>query len=298
MNYKVLLILLLILTAYSCSYKNSVADKIIIFHAGSLAVPFMDLANEFKKEHPNVEFFIETSGSLQAARKITELNKECDILAVADYLIIDNLLIPKYAESNNVFATNEMIIAYNNKSKYKDSIEHINWYDLVLKEDVIIGRSEPNLDPCGYRTIFLFKLSDFFYNKAYLSEELITKKLTVIRPKEVDLLALLETNNIDYLFIYKSVAQQHNLQYILLPDEINLSNSDLEDYYSKVSLTVTGAKQGETVDIIGSSIVYSYCIPKTVQNMELALDFLSFLKNPEKGGKILERNGMKAVYNR
>ena len=30
---------------------------------------------------------------------------------------------------------------------------------------------------------------------------------------------LLETHTIDYIFLYRSVAQQHDLKYLLLPDE-------------------------------------------------------------------------------
>ena len=59
-----------------------------------------------------------------------------------------------------------------------------------------------------------------------------SKDKEYIRPKEVDLVALIESNAIDYMFQYKSVAIQHGLKYIELPREINLSDPSLNDLYS------------------------------------------------------------------
>jgi molybdate/tungstate transport system substrate-binding protein len=188
-----------------------------------------------------------------------------------------------------------MIIAYNKNSKYASEINSSNWYEILLRDDVIIGRSEPNADPCGYRTVFVFKLTQKLLNSEGLADKFLSKENTVIRPKEVDLLSLLETGNIDYLFIYKSVAQQHNLNYLSLDDKINLSNPEFEELYSTVSMKVAGKEPGAETEIIGSSILYSFTIPKNSPNKELALKFALFLVNPDKGGKILVKNGMKVV---
>ena len=270
-------------------------NKIVVFHAGSLSVPFKSIIDEYNKENPEVEIFVESSGSLAAVRKVVDLEKDCDILAVSDYLVIENLIIPEYASWNYVFAANEMVIAYKASSKRSASITSENWYETFQNSDVIVGRSEPNVDPCGYRSIFLFKLAEKYYKKDNLASILVTKSETVIRPKEVDLLALLETGNIDYLMIYKSVALQHNLKYIELPDEINLSNPEFESHYNQVSTEVDGSTPDEKVRISGSAILYSFCIPKKVSNYTNAISFLSFIANPEKGGKILLDEGMSVV---
>jgi molybdate/tungstate transport system substrate-binding protein len=49
---------------------------------------------------------------------------------------------------------------------------------------------------------------------------MVSKNKDFIRPKEVDLVALIESNAIDYMFQYKSVAIQHGLKYIELPKMI------------------------------------------------------------------------------
>jgi len=276
----------------SCTNSNNSDNKIIIFHAGSLSVPFKKISEEFKKENPGCEVFAESSGSLDAARKVTDLKKDCDILAVADFLVIEKLLIPDFASWNFIFAANEMIIAYTDKSLYSSEIKSQNWQDILQKDDVIIGRSDPNADPCGYRAIFVFQLAEKFLKIENLAEKLIIKSNTVIRPKEVDLIALLETGNIDYLMIYKSVALQHNLKYVVLPDEINLSNPEFEDLYNSVSMTVNGSEPGKETTMNGSSILYSFTIPSNSIHEGDAIKFALFLINPEKGGKIIKDMGM------
>jgi len=60
-----------------------------VFHAGSLSIPFSKMEKEFEAKYPSVDIIREASGSRKAARKITDLKKPCDIMASADYTVID-----------------------------------------------------------------------------------------------------------------------------------------------------------------------------------------------------------------
>ena len=91
-------------------------ESIVVFHAGSLSVPFLDIKKEFELKYPQYSVKLEASGSRVAVRKIVNLGKTADIVASADYKIIDNLMIPNYAKFNIHFATNEMVVAFTNKS--------------------------------------------------------------------------------------------------------------------------------------------------------------------------------------
>ncbi len=79
---------------------NAAYRQLIIFHAGSLSLPFEKIIAGFKEENPGVEVVKEIAGSRECARKISELNKPCDVFASADYLVIDNLLITRFADWN------------------------------------------------------------------------------------------------------------------------------------------------------------------------------------------------------
>ena len=266
-------------------------SELIIFHAGSLAVPFKQICEEFSKHYPDVKITCEAAGSRACARKITCLHRPCDVIASADYTVIDSLLIPQYAEWNIKFASNEMVIAFRRDSRRAGNINKNNWYDILLEKDVAFGRSDPNSDPCGYRSVFTITLAEKFYNKSGLVRSMLAKNQRYIRPKEVDLLALLEVDALDYIFIYRSVAEQHKLKYVVLPDQINLKNAELSDFYKSASLRITGKKPGTFITKAGSPIVYGVTIPKNAPNHKIALAFLTFLLKADKGGTILERNG-------
>ncbi|MBM3405009.1 MAG: tungstate ABC transporter substrate-binding protein WtpA [Bacteroidetes bacterium] len=274
---------------------TNVNGKLIIFHAGSLSVPFKEIADSFMVIHPNIELMLEPAGSVQCARKITELKQPCDIIAVSDYLVIDKMLIPEYTSWNIRFATNEMVIAYNEKSKFSDSICHRNWYAILQKNEVAYGRADPNSDPCGYRTVMTLNLAAIFYDKPDLAGNMLKKDTRFIRPKEVDLLALLETHTIDYIFIYRSVAVQHGLRYINLPDEINLKDPGRADHYRQVSVEITGKKPGEIEIIQGEPMLYGVTLLRNAPNKDAAMLFLEYLLTSEKGGAIMERNGQPSV---
>jgi molybdate/tungstate transport system substrate-binding protein len=286
----------LLVAITSCSTTSRDSQTLTIFHAGSLSMPIKAIADSFKAENPDVRFFLEAAGSVECARKITELNRKADIMASADYKIIDQLLIPQHAEFNILFAGNEMALVHTNKSKFASEINKDNWYEILQKPEVHYGRSDPNADPCGYRTLLTLQLSEIFYNQLNLAKSIENKDNRFIRPKEVDLIALLETGAIDYIFLYRSVAVQHNLPYLALPTEVNLGNPTHEEFYKQASVTIRGSAPGDSLTIVGEPMVYGITIPNNAPNKELAKKFLDFYTHKDKGLKIIESMGMPLVW--
>lgn len=274
---------------------DPVSGDLMIFHAGSLAMPLKEVAGAFQQEHPSVRILTEAAGSRDCARKLTDLGRTCDVLASADYAVIDSMLVPAHADWGIKFAGNEMIISYTDKSDAAGEITRDNWPEILLREDVAYGRSDPNADPCGYRTVLTAKLAASYYKIPDLAEKLTKKDTRYLRPKETDLLALLETGAIDYLFIYRSVAEQHGLRWLALPDEINLKKPELAALYHSVSVEISGDKPGAFVTQYGEPMVYGVTIPKSAPNPAAALAFVTFLLEKDKGLAILERNGQPGV---
>jgi molybdate/tungstate transport system substrate-binding protein len=289
-----MLLALLIRPSNSKSQSPAQHKELIIFHAGSLSVPIKQVAMEYEKRNPGTKIYLESAGSLVCARKVTELKKPCDIIASSDYFVINELLIPDYASWSIRFATNEIVIAYLEKSKYSEEINSDNWMDILQRKDVIYSRSDPDSDPCGYRTLFTFMLAEKYCKKPGLSEEMSSKDKDYIRPKEVDLVALLESNAIDYMFQYKSVAIQHGLKYIELPKEINLSDPSKNDIYSSVSTDVAGSKPGIKLKVTGDYINYSITVLDNAPQKEEAVNFLEFFLGRE-GMEIFKSNGQEPL---
>jgi molybdate/tungstate transport system substrate-binding protein len=274
---------------------NTLSGDLIIFHAGSLSVPMKEITAAFKKENPEVNIMMEAAGSVECARKITELKKPCDVLASADYTVIDKYLIPDFADWNIKFASNEMAIVFTEKSKKSNEINKDNWYKIMLDKSVQIGRADPDADPCGYRSVLVLKLAELYYKQTGLAAQLLKKDENNMRPKETDLLALLESGNVDYIFLYRSVAEQHKLKYILLPDEVNLKNPAFSELYNSVSVEINGKTPGEKITQKGEPMVYGITIPKGAPNKDVAMSFVKFLLTKEKGIAILEKLGQPSV---
>lgn len=264
--------------------------KLIIFHAGSLSVPVKELSEAFMKDNPGVTVLTEAAGSLHTARKITELGKPCDIMLSADHFVVSSMLVPDYASWNIHFATNEIVIAYRTESKYSSVFREDNWADILMKDDIIMGRADPDADPCGYRTVFAAKLAEEYYDRPGLADSLLAKNTEYIRPKEVDLVALVSAGVIDYMFQYKSVAIQHGFKFLELPDEINLSSPLMADSYATVSYMIPGDAPGIRTEVQGDYISYSGTVLDRAPQKELALKFFGFMLS-EEGAGIIRRCG-------
>ena len=266
-----------------------------IIHAGSMSLPVKQIADTFMKIHPNVEILTEAWGSKAGARRIVDLNQDCDVYISADYRIIDDMLIPDYANWNIKFAGNEMAIVYTENSRYADIINADNWCEILLKDDVIFARSDPNVDPCGARSVIVAELAQWYYKIPDFKKQIISRHRNYIRPKETDLIAFLEQAAVDYLFLYRSVAEQHALKYIKLPDEINLRVPSFDSLYHKASVEVSGKAPGKTVIEYGESMVYGITIPKGVKNSPLAEEFVKFFLEKNNGQQIIEYNGQTSL---
>lgn len=274
---------------------GGIVGVITVFHAGSLSVPFKKIKSAFEAAHPGVEVRLEAAGSRECVRKLTELNHPCDLLASADYLVIDELLIPTFASWNAKFATNEMIIAYRPDSRGADRVTAGNWPEMLTSGAVQYGHADPNADPCGYRTLMAWQLAEKHYSLPGLADRLNAHCPTRnIRPKEVDLLALLEAGEIDYLWIYRSVAEQHHLKYVILPDEVNLKSPALAALYATATVEVSGKQPGQKEKVVGTPMVYGLTIPNNPPNPAGAGALAAFICGPA-GKQIIEASGQPAI---
>ncbi|MBN2261223.1 MAG: substrate-binding domain-containing protein [Clostridiales bacterium] len=273
------------------------AGELIVYHAGSLAVPFEKIEMAFETMYPEVDVIRTSGGSRDITRKVSEFEDAVDVLASADYNVIETMLVPEYASWDALFANNSMVIMYSKDSKYADEIDSDNWYEILLRDGVNFGYSAPNADPCGYRSLLVWQLAEKHYDVEGLNAQL--EKATQeknIRPKSVELIAMLETGALDYAFEYESVAMQHimmnpEMNYVALPNEINLSAVEFRDFYAQASVELNGSEPGTTVTTIAEPIVYGLTMPATGKNSLLAEAFIKFLFDNEGGMEILLEAG-------
>ncbi len=269
--------------------------KLHVIHAGSLTLPVHEISKAFMQEHPEVRILSEAWGSKAGARRIIDIENPADVFLSADYMVIENMLIPDHASWYLPFATNEMAIVFTDKSNHAGEINTDNWMDILLGQDVKYGRSNPDMDPCGVRSVFTVKLAEKKHHRPGFADSLLNKDTENIRPKETDLIALLEVSQLDYIFLYRSVAVQHGLRYLELPDSLSMGNFELNNWYRQVQIETLGTRPGETITEYGEAMVYGLTIPHKTENTEWAIKFVSFVIDPEKGGAILLELGQGPV---
>ena len=267
-------------------------EKVIIFHAGSLAVPLAKIEKDFEAANPGIDILREAGGSTKMARMVSELGKPADIMASADFKVIDKTLIPKHADWNIRFATNQLVLCYTDKSRDAGQVNADNWYQILAKKGVVWGHSDPNLDPCGYRSLMVLQLAEKYYNQPGLYDRLVANRPRKnVRPKSVELVSLLKTGNMDYAWEYLSVAVQHDLKYVVLDDHINLGNYQFDDFYKQAQVKVTGKKPGTWITRTGKSCTYGITLVKDAPNPSGAVRFLEYMLAEDGGLKVLKAMG-------
>lgn len=272
---------------------QELGGPLVVFNAGSLARPFAELLREFQRRHPRVVPQQENSGSVEAARKLTELGKIPDVLGSADYQVIEQLLMPSHTTWYATFARNAMVLAYSDRSTGASRIDSTNWWRIVLQPGTRTGRSDPALDPNGYRTLQVLQLAERHYAQAGLAASLLAAMPPrYMRPKEADLVALLQAGELDYVWSYRSIAIATRLKYVALPPAIDLSDPGMRETYAQASVRIPGAsRQGaDSLTLLAEPIVYALTIPTRAPHPELARAFVEFVFSPE-GQAILTRNG-------
>lgn len=237
----------------------------------------------------------ESAGSIETARKLTELHRTPDIVAVADHEVIPMLLMPSHTSWYAQFARNRMVVAYTDQSRGANEITASNWWQIVTRPGVQVGRAEPSLDPNGYRTLLVWQLAERFYREPRLGERLAASApRRNVRPMEAALVALLQAGELDYIWSYESIAEAANLRYIRLPAEIDLSAVEHSGAYASASVRISGKTPRESTTVRGEPIVYGFTIPKGAPHPKLALRFASFLLSVD-GRRVLRAAKLDAL---
>lgn len=299
---------------------------LVVFCAGSLIQPVDDLEKAFENKYPSIDVQNECHGSIQVIRHVTELHQKIDVVATADQALIPILMYTTqdpdsgkpYADWYIRFATNRLALAYSDQSRYADEITPDNWMEILTRPDVRVGIADPRFDAAGYRALMVFKLAENVYSLPDLFERMFADAFRyplavsendgralirvpevmetksdahiLLRGASIQLIALLESGDLDYAFEYESVIRQHGLRIVNLPDSLNLGSADQEAAYGRVAVKLD-FQRFATVrpEFKGEQIGYGITIPSNAPHPQEAAQYIAFLLGPE-GRQIMEQN--------
>ena len=281
---------LALVPAHAVAATSAPPVTLTIFAAGTLAAPFKKIDEAFMRQYPNVKIEAQFGGSVKMVKQVTELHQVADVVAVADYSVIPKYLFAaKDADWYAGFATNAITFVYTDKSKFAGEITPKNWYQILARPGVQIGRSNPDTDPSGYQTVQMLDLAGKYYKQPGLADKVLANApKTNMRNTETELVGALESGQIDYLAIYRSDARQHKFKYLDLPPQINLSDAKYSSFYAQGSVhTANGV-------LSAKPIVYAVTIPHSAAHKEWAVKYLHYLLGKD-GQRVMAASGFGTV---
>jgi molybdate/tungstate transport system substrate-binding protein len=193
-------------------------------------------------------------------------------------------------------ASTQMVIAYSPKSKFVPEFEVAAqgkkpWYEVLQTPGLRFGRTDPATDPQGQNIIFTMLLAENFYKKPGLVDKILGGYQN---PQQIftepSLLSRLEAGQIDASSGYLSAATSHHLPFITLPDEINLSNPEMEAQWYKTVQYSIKLPSGKETTLSTQPLVFYAAVLKDAKQPALAEKFVQFLQSPE-GQKLFRDNG-------
>jgi ABC-type molybdate transport system substrate-binding protein len=272
-------------------------NDVNVMYAGSLVKIMEDDIGPSFHNHTGYKLVGEGKGSIQISNLIIDGFRRPDFFISADTLPIEKIINhnPPLAQWLIKFASAELVIAYNPKSDFASDLEkaargEISWYKVLEEKGFKFRRTDPELDPKGYYTVIVAKLSNIYYNDSTIKNKILgaDRNPEQIFPEEV-LRSILESGQIDAIAAYKHEAIARGLPYITLASQINLGDLKYSDFYRQGSYTL------HSNDIIfGHPIFFAYTIPTTVRNLDGAKSFANFLISPQ-GKTVLNQVGLNPV---
>jgi molybdate/tungstate transport system substrate-binding protein len=306
---------------------NAKKTPLVVFAAGSLIIPFGALEKAFESKYPNIDVQAQYHGSIQVIRQVTDLHVPIDVVATADASLLPMMMYTTNDPDTGLpnadwyirFASNRLAIAYKPSSLYANQINGDNWYSILRRSDVKVGLADPRFDAVGYRALMTLALARDYYHQSTIFTDMFKDQFNyplgiftenalttvtvpeimetktgshiILRGASMEIIALLESGDVDYAFEYESVISQHKLSMVELPDALNLGEEADQQIYSTVQVNEDSQRFASVAPVFrGERIVYGITIPSSAPHPEEAQLFIEFLLSPEGRSIMLANN--------
>ena len=245
----------------------------------------------------------EGKGSVELANLIRAGLRFPDVFISADPAVIDSLMgsadddiVSWYA----IFATTRLVVGYSPASPLAHDFAEVSrgrrsLLDVLSMPALRVGRTDPRLDPKGYRTIIAARLLERLAHRPGFATRLLGDDLN---PAQIvaaggPILVRLESGDLDAAFIYATESVARNVPFVELPKEANLGEASEAKTYATVSVTIDGKTHA------GAPAAYALTIPNpprkrdpnTAVHRDMASRFVALLLSQE-GRTVLTKSGM------
>jgi molybdate/tungstate transport system substrate-binding protein len=213
-------------------------------------------------------------GSTAGAHQIRDGVLEADAYVTADPGTLAGLgrADPGWAVA---FATGELALGYRPDGRFAPALDSaarglVPWWRVLERRGFRFGRTDPALDPKGYRTLWLFRLAARHYGLPGLADRLLGGERQLF--PEDQLAARVETGQLDAGVFYLSEARAQGLAVVRLPRDVNLGDPACAGLYGTMSY-----RAPDGAAFRGGAILYAATVPTVAGDPRVGLSFVSFL---------------------
>ena len=234
------------------------------------------------------------AGSLDTARIRAALGQSPDVVALRAEAF-PQMLIPAHTTWYVLFARDRMVLAYRDSTRGAATIDSTNWWKVLQRRGMRVGRVAPTAGPAGYRALLVLQLADAHYGEPRLAAKLLAASPSrYVRPTEADLVSMLDSGDVDYAWLHESTASAAGVRFLRLPHETDLGEPADSSLYAAVEVAVPRDSLGDTVRVRGAPIAYGMSIPNAATSPRHAERFLRFLLS-EEGRRLLRAGHLDVV---
>jgi molybdate/tungstate transport system substrate-binding protein len=242
------------------------AGPVSVAYAGSLVGVMEGPLRSALQSQTGIAFAGEAKGSKALANLISAGLRTPDVFVSADPALVAKLDAQHLVQGYVTFGSARMVIGYSDKSPHRQLFERaaagtISILDALADPSVRVGRTDPQLDPKGARTIRVLDLLGKHFADPAKAASVLQRSQTF--PEE-DLAVRVESGEVDAGFFYSTEMPGRDLHAVELPQDSNLS----------------------------SDIAYALAVMKNAPHAHAARAFAQFVLDG-KGKAILERAGVR-----
>ena len=254
-------------TMASSTMMSPTLTPLILYSADSFAIEATMLESAFTSSTGIMMAPPKSGGSLLLASEIAQGNPVSVFISLSHGAVTAAHLGNESSGWAIAFASDQMTLAYSNATLQNSAANatvtacnsalaadtNSSWntcFTMLTSGSVKIGTGNPNADPSGYRGWIVLEAAGqaFANNSSFYENRLISNNGNVTAASAADLIAPLQTGQIQFLWIYKSSAIAHKLNYLQLPGRVNLGSSKYSWFYSKFSYQLaTGLETGGVI---------------------------------------------------
>lgn len=285
--FLVILIVIVGALAYAYYAKQQGPSPLLSYSADAYATETSALLNSFSRSTGIPVAPVKSGGSFADANQIAAGAPDDVFVSVALSATGPGYLKNESSGWAVGFASDQLVLAYSNSSASTAVVsegtiaERTNstsdwgaFFTSLTSGAIRVGISDPVSDPAGLRGWLALEAAGYLYsggNANAYTAPLLKGGANVTGASAADLVAPLQSGQIQFLFIYKSAAIADHLSYVILDRHVNFEDPSLGAFYSKFSY------QDSAGTTAGSAIVLCITVPFDSTEQPSALQFVQYV---------------------